>query len=186
MLKKLITTTIVFCITTALASAKLYSNVSATSFLNFEEIKSILSNIKPKSHEVNKLGDLMNTVFSSPAQEMQRVPLAFDKSRYKNYLRVSQWNLESVDIDDFHNKLSSFNTREEGIFNSSDIIALNSVGFHNETAKFQNIAELFAEAFAGIYVFAPEFLEASPKLLKERKFFGDFRGLSGNAIIRQT
>jgi hypothetical protein len=163
--------------------AKIYSGIEQTDFLNFEETKSLLTNIKPKRSEVDKLGELMNTAFFSNQSNLHRIPFQQDETRYKNFLRVTHWNLESVDVNKLKEQLNDHSHDEDNIFNVTDILTLNSVGYYNEAADFQNVSELFSNYMSGAYVFAPEFLEASYGLLAERKLFKDFRALSGNAIV---
>jgi endonuclease/exonuclease/phosphatase family metal-dependent hydrolase len=81
------------------------------------------------------------------------------------------------------NKFSDFDVYESSILKTTDIFTLNNVGYYNEKSNFENMAEVFARQVGANYVFAPEFLEASPEILKERKIFKDFRALNGNAIV---
>lgn len=164
-------------------SAKYYSSLSGSDFLHFDEIKSLLTKIKPDKVAVEKLGILMNTVFASSQSKENALTLQFDKDSQKAFIRVTQWNLESVDSEHLQNIFSDFDVYEESMLKTTDVFTLNNVGYYNERSDFQNMVEIFANNLGVNYVFAPEFLEASPEILANRKLFKDFRALNGNAIV---
>lgn len=163
--------------------AKYYSNLEGSDFLEFPQIKSLLTKIKPDRVAVARLGNLLNTVFSSKNPLQKDISFDFNEDTKKAFFRVTQWNLETVGIHSLQNNFNDFNQDDKFLLNSTHIFTLNNVGFYNEKSGFKNMAEIFAEAVNANYVFAPEFLEASPEILKKSDIDYDFRALSGNAIV---
>jgi hypothetical protein len=164
-------------------SAKYYSNLEGSDFLEFPQIKSLLTKIKPDRVAVARLGNLLNTVFSSKNPKQKDISFAFNEDTKKAFFRVTQWNLETVGINSVQNNFNDFHENDKFLLNSTHIFTLNNVGFYNEKSGFRNMAEIFAEAINANYVFAPEFLEASPEILKKADLDYDFRALTGNAIV---
>lgn len=164
-------------------SAKYYTGLSSTDFLSFKETQSLLTKINPDANAVDKLGILLNTVFPSYQSKKFSMGLQLDKAEQKPFLRVTQWNLESVSSEDLKTKFSDFDVYEKSVLKTTDIFTLNNVGYYNEKSNFQNMAEIFADNIGANYVFAPEFLEASPEILSNKKLFKEFKALNGNAIV---
>ncbi|MDA1020304.1 MAG: hypothetical protein O2962_02005 [Cyanobacteria bacterium] len=71
------------------------------------------------------------------------------------------------DNSDFQNKSSKNNSSTDlELLKSTDIFILNSADWQTERSGFKNNVEEFANLMHGHYAFVPEFIEASPSLLK--------------------
>ena len=99
----------------------------------------------------------MNTVFASSQSKENALTLQFDKDSKKAFIRVTQWNLESVDSEHLQNIFSDFDVYEKSMLKTTDVFTLNNVGYYNERSDFQNMVEIFANNLGANYVFAPEF-----------------------------
>lgn len=145
----------------------LETNLYDFKFLQFAQIKSLLTEINPESVAINKLGKTLNTIFYS-YNGKQEIPLGkIDKDTNKRYIRLSHWNLNNLDWQAFSQAYLASNGGDMGLFHETDIFLLNDVDFDTEESKFQNINELFSRLVKGRYIFVPEFIEASPEILKK-------------------
>jgi hypothetical protein len=146
-----------------LASTK--SNINDFKFLDFNQIKSLLTTSNPDLGAVNQLGKTLNTVFYSydPSQKIPTIKADHDSN--KQYIRISHWNLTNLDWRSFEQAYNSSRDLEIQLLRETDIFTLNNVGFDTENSKFQNTNELFSKLVTGGYIFITEFLEASPQLL---------------------
>jgi hypothetical protein len=72
-------------ITFTTVSAKYYSSLSESDFLSFEEIKFLLTEMKPAIKSVDKLGVLMNTAFSYQGHE-DSLGVQYDKESQRGFL----------------------------------------------------------------------------------------------------
>jgi hypothetical protein len=156
------------------------------------------------SHQVTaKAGKIFNTVIYNHSKQNQK--------ENKKHLRIVQWNLENFASNAFLQALETSGNEDLNKLRQADILTVNNANFYNEESNFRNQVKQMADSLNANYIFAPEFIEASPSLLKQNlkfnskelkqvtqnpyltdietnfKKFQDpssqFRGLKGNAII---
>jgi len=146
--------------------ANIETNIYDFKFLEFSQIRSLLTSSNPELTATNTLGRTLNTVFYSysPGQEIPLVKT--DQDTNTRYIRLSHWNLANLDWESFNKAYRSSDNSEIKLLRETDIFTLNNVDFDTEESKFQNVNELFSQLVRGRYIFAPEFLEASPEILK--------------------
>ena len=151
--------------------------------LSHFDVKNLLSTLRPHALSVEKLGEILNTVYfvSSPAEKFQGFD--YDKEHELAFLRVTHWDLENLDRDKLETIFDGESSSNMDLLKTSEILTLNDVDFYNENSDYKNAVELIAQKLNANYAFAAEFLEASPEFLKKPTLPEGFRGLRGNAIV---
>lgn len=169
-----------------------------------------MTDTEPTRLATQKLGALLNTVIYSSADIEINIPKS-DERFQRNYLRVVQWNLENFDTEYFLASLKDDDNSELQKIKNTDIFTINNSNFYNEKSNFTNQLAKLSKELNAHYLFAPEFIEASPNLLNQNLHFKvkkeifrelnpylddiepinnrfqdpsqNFKGLKGNAII---
>jgi len=141
------------------------TNVYSYEFLKFNQIKSLLTSIDPDLAAVKKLGETLSTIFYSYRKNQFIPDSHIDKETSKRYIRLTQWNIANLDLSMFEDAYKNGVSEELELLRESDIFTLNEVDFDTEESNYQNINEIFSKIVDGRYIFAAEFIEASPEML---------------------
>lgn len=141
------------------------TNVYSFEFLKFNQIKSLLTSRDPDLSAVKKLGETFSTIFYSYRKDQFIPDSHIDKETSKRYVRVTQWNLANLDLDKFKDAYTNNGSEEFALLRETDIFTLNEVDFDTEGSNYQNVNEIFSKIVDGRYLFAAEFIEASPEIL---------------------
>lgn len=197
------------------AQAKLVESNQNYQSIEAHEIKELLSKPYPQPAAIKKLSETLHSVFYKIDKEIPEAGLHYNDKFLNPFFRVAHWNLSNLDWQRLeillNNKIRSSTDLE--LLKSTDIFILNAVDWQTERSSFENNVEAFANLVHGHYAFVPEFIEASPNMLKyiappappqpktqinpylagleEKKFklklsmnqAEDFKGMHGNAIV---
>ena len=185
----------------AMANLSKTTNIDDFEFMEFSEAQSLFRSIDPDIVAVSKLGETLNTVFYKFNDNIIIKKLPYDQKLRHPFIRVSHWNLDGIqDLSEVQLQLD--------LLKSNDIFTLNGVSWGSPETNYRNMAEDFAKAVGGEYLFVAEFLEMDPELLNYssqsthgnpylvdvtnlatnfklgvKLDLGDYKGLHGNAIV---
>ncbi len=185
----------------SIASATKNTNTDDFYFLEFAEVQTLFRTIEPDAATVAKLGQTLNTVFYKLNNNILTRKFPYDSKLQYPFLRVAHWNIDGVqDLSEVQSQIDLLKT--------NDIFTLNGVTWGSPETNYRNMAEDFAKAVGGEYVFIAEFVEMHPELMEysSHRTYGnpylvdmsnqatnfklgvkldlsDFKGLHGNAIV---
>lgn len=173
-------------------------------FLSYSDIQAFSETKSPNVDAVTTLQNTLSTIFYKKTSKYRNT-LQHDTLLNRDYIRVTQWNIErgfhmeqiikalndtdkylTTDIDPniSKSKLDEIKSQIK-ILQETDIFTLNEVDWGIQRTDYKNIADEFAKLIGAEYAFITEFLEVSPELVSKNdpEQIKNYKGLHGNAII---
>lgn len=185
---------------------KTFTPYDQVKFFDFDELLEYAEDDN-KDFQIDwKLRKLMRRAIGK--QSPQVGPIKHSSKLDRDYIRVTQWNIErGLNIDSIEdifknpdkylkNRTKDSLTTEPNAdllqtvkdeietLKASDILILNEVDMGMHRTNYMNVADKMASLVDGGYVFATEFIELSPEYLSDHELDHDqYKGLHGNAIV---